>query len=704
VFSNIAYSGGGVVVRDSGGELTGNSIFSNTAQYGGGVSLHESGATLSGNIIFANTAQHYGGGLDLNDSDDTLINNVVAENRTHGIGSGLYILASSPRLVHTTVAGNHGGDNSGIFVGEWESSYSTVALTNTVLVSHTVGISVNGGNTITLESTLWGSGAWANDTDWRGGGAIVTGTRNIWGDPAFASDGYHLTARSAAIDQGVETGVQTDIDGEARDDLPDLGADEFVHRVYLPLVMGRWPPLPYPPTLAEIDNTDGDRSYVVSWTEKPLQLAETYTLQEAKDAAFNARLREVCTTESNECSVTGRSTGTYYYRVRGHNEWGYGQYSNIVSVQVPPPVSDFEGRAPSWGYDAGSVVVSLSMSRGAEVIAVGTWLDGISVLDINGVLVWSDLDKPRGHYGKTEVLVSPDGALVVAAAEDDGYIYAYNRQGDRLWSHNSGHPEGNPVWGVEWWLLAMPQDGSMIVAATRGGYVVTLDRSGSRLWEWQTDADILSLDVSEDGSTIVVGTDDNTVYCFNRDGDTLWSYTVNFRVNSVALSEDGHLVVAFSDHIFAFDRTGTLRWEAPDPRGRLTSDHFNRLIDISSDGSLISVAMHQCDNGDCWAYFHGFDQDGDELWNTGPHHRVWPSWLRLAEDTHITAVGSSSEDLSGGQHLGHVPVFDAAGNLLWYFQRMDLPFQRIDISADGSTVVGGARGGANSGPVLAWGL
>ena len=32
----------------------------------------------------------------------------------------------------------------------------------------------------------------------------------------------------------------------------------------------------------------------------------------------------------------GRLSGTYYYRVRGHNQWGYGVYSNIESVTVPP--------------------------------------------------------------------------------------------------------------------------------------------------------------------------------------------------------------------------------------------------------------------------------------------------------------------------------------------------------------------------------
>jgi hypothetical protein len=60
----------------------------------------------------------------------------------------------------------------------------------------------------------------------------------VTGDPAIAADGYHLTAGSAAIFAGVDTSVVTDIDGDDRPfGYPDLGADEWVGRIYLPLVL-----------------------------------------------------------------------------------------------------------------------------------------------------------------------------------------------------------------------------------------------------------------------------------------------------------------------------------------------------------------------------------------------------------------------------------------------------------------------------------
>ena len=58
-----------------------------------------------------------------------------------------------------------------------------------------------------------------------GGGIVIT--NEYTGTPAFSADGYHLTANSAAIDRGVSTGVMTDIDGQSRDAVPDLGADEY---------------------------------------------------------------------------------------------------------------------------------------------------------------------------------------------------------------------------------------------------------------------------------------------------------------------------------------------------------------------------------------------------------------------------------------------------------------------------------------------
>ncbi len=107
------------------------------------------------------------------------------------------------------------------------------------------------------------------------------------------------------------------------------------HRYFFPFIAKRWPPIPYQAVLNPIDNTDGDGYYTVSWI--PAELADTHVLQEDDNAGFSSPTI-VYDGAGTSWSVPdpGRTSGTYYYRVRGRNQWGYGEYSNIESVTVPP--------------------------------------------------------------------------------------------------------------------------------------------------------------------------------------------------------------------------------------------------------------------------------------------------------------------------------------------------------------------------------
>lgn len=216
-----------------------NSFIHNQAVNGyGAVGVSSSELILARNIISGNTSYYEASGLWLSGvTPFTLTNNVIVGNEStyswvqH---QGIDIRGSRGQMLHNTIALNN--NTYGIRV--WNGA--SVALTNTILVSHTVGITVAAGSTATLEGTLWGSDAWANDADWDGAGTIVTGTVNLWGDPHFSDDGYHLLFGSAAIDAGLDAGVIDDIDGNARpqDDDYDLGADEvFGHHLYLPIIL-----------------------------------------------------------------------------------------------------------------------------------------------------------------------------------------------------------------------------------------------------------------------------------------------------------------------------------------------------------------------------------------------------------------------------------------------------------------------------------
>ncbi len=296
VFSNTAEYGGGIYQSLGAGKVSENTISENFASgEGGGVGLYESTALLDNNLISHNTSS-WGGGLYLHSSPAALIDNIITANVSTGrgggglflwwsdavltgnriisntspwnINGGIHVFSSSPALTNNVIVGNQSGgiqiegrsdlhllhntvadngtDGIGMYVTHYidlwgTPMYASVALTNTILVSHSVAISITGGNTVTVNSVLWHN---TPITVSQSTTATVSVQNQRTGDPAFAADGYHLTIGSAAIDNGVDAGVVTDIDDEPRPASVgyDLGADEIWHSIYLPLISRSYQP------------------------------------------------------------------------------------------------------------------------------------------------------------------------------------------------------------------------------------------------------------------------------------------------------------------------------------------------------------------------------------------------------------------------------------------------------------------------------
>jgi hypothetical protein len=290
--------GGGIYLQsygtNNGAQLLFNQVLSNTATtmnlacgLGGGISGGPYGALIQGNTIAGNQANSFGGGygaglyqwygtaaylnnlvrgnlgsvsgqavyLGWSESDfvgnrvvdnatsqgirlemaqdggPRLVNNVVARSgdKTLSTFGGMsYPLTAT--LLHNTLVGS--GSGSGVYV---ETDYVALFLTNTIVVSHTWGITsaFPASSTVLADHTLF----WANIHDG------IRGVNPVDGNPTFAADGYHIGPGSA-VDAGVNAGVITDIDGDPRPDgcFPDIGADELVTglgcwRVHLPLVL-----------------------------------------------------------------------------------------------------------------------------------------------------------------------------------------------------------------------------------------------------------------------------------------------------------------------------------------------------------------------------------------------------------------------------------------------------------------------------------
>ncbi|MGD2145324.1 MAG: hypothetical protein PVH41_01360 [Anaerolineae bacterium] len=133
-----------------------------------------------------------------------------------------------------------------------------------------------------------------------------------------------------------------------------------IYITYFPALFGRWPPVPYSPSLQAIENEDEDVSYRVSWTydasHPAITRPDSYTLQEAEDDAFTVNVRSFDPAAEPDCLVDANGgycdldndSGTYYYRVRGQNQAGMGPWSNVQSVYVWGYEDDFSDYQSGW--------------------------------------------------------------------------------------------------------------------------------------------------------------------------------------------------------------------------------------------------------------------------------------------------------------------------------------------------------------------
>lgn len=158
---------------------------------------------------------------------------MLARNRASGSGGGFYAWSdwhiSSATFAHNTLVDN----GKGVAI----SRNMTVTLTNNIVVSHTVGITTTDSSAAVLAD---------HNLFWSNGDDGIRGTNPVDGDPAFVdpdNGDYHIGPGSAAVDAGVDTVVTTDIDGDSRPSGGgyDIGADEYLARIYLPLMLKSYP-------------------------------------------------------------------------------------------------------------------------------------------------------------------------------------------------------------------------------------------------------------------------------------------------------------------------------------------------------------------------------------------------------------------------------------------------------------------------------
>ena len=239
--------GGGLSIEGSVA-LSGTRFMSNTADMFGGGALVDGVATIKGGLFqdnwctagacrggglsvigelsveaseFHRNAAGSGGGLSHNGGAGALTNTLFVDNTASASGAALYLVSSgSKTLRHITIAASSQVTAAAVHVGG-----GTVAITNTLIARHAVGIRQTGGS-VFEDYNLF------SDVDIELQGTIGIGGHSLADADAALADpaagDFHITAASDALDAGVDVGVDFDFEGQERllGARPDIGYDE----------------------------------------------------------------------------------------------------------------------------------------------------------------------------------------------------------------------------------------------------------------------------------------------------------------------------------------------------------------------------------------------------------------------------------------------------------------------------------------------
>jgi hypothetical protein len=231
VNNSAAWAGGLRIINDAEATIVGNEIANNVAAISGGAINVAccGGATsiIAQNWIVNNDGGGAGGGVMIDGVEVELVNNILAENQAHD-GAGVWLegtdsIPAGAALINNTLVGRASGDQA-----VWVGAYVTATLANNILAGHATGIT----NTAPASSTVSAD----HNLFWNTSDPIV-GSNPLYADPLLDAN-YHLLAGSPARDAGIPVDLDVDFDGDPRpvNTLYDIGADEYVLRVHLPLV------------------------------------------------------------------------------------------------------------------------------------------------------------------------------------------------------------------------------------------------------------------------------------------------------------------------------------------------------------------------------------------------------------------------------------------------------------------------------------
>ncbi len=298
-----------------------------------------------------------------------------------------------------------------------------------------------------------------------------------------------------------------------------------------------------------------------------------------------------------------------------------------------------------------TVVITLSgdVSDGTEILISYT-ASGSSIQDETGndvaslsdalvVRTSADAWAERTHAGPQAwnvIASSDDGAKLVAAATDLGYIYTSTDSG-ATWTARTGPGTKN------WYGLASSADGTKLVAAALGHHIYTSTDSGAN-WTPQTNSgqrNWVSVASSADGTKLaaVVPTGSGVNYVYtSADSGVTWTQQTGSGARywlDIASSADGTKLAAIevsTGYIHTSTDSGA-NWTQRTGAG----SGVWHSIASSADGAKLVAAMGE---GNAGAYYLYTSTDSGATWTTrtGAGARSWDSVTSSSDGTRLAAV------------------------------------------------------------------
>jgi hypothetical protein len=184
----------------------------------------------------------------------------------------------------------------------------------------------------------WSSPTWSSqpsiNTTVRGSATVSKGTSQYfyWTITSLVQDWYNGTANYGVMLQGRN---ETEYGNTFR-------SKEYSS--YHPVIQITFASLPSVPTLNTISNSDGNGSYLVDWIDAAN--ATNYDLQEQLNSGSWSTIYMGATSQYNR---SGRTSGTWCYRVRGKNAGGDSAWSATKCVTVIPAIPSLSAISNSDG-------------------------------------------------------------------------------------------------------------------------------------------------------------------------------------------------------------------------------------------------------------------------------------------------------------------------------------------------------------------